>query len=211
MPAPRMIGMPMRDQCTLRLSHRINVKAARLAIEANGCWIKPGGWIGTGHAAANQQNVIRTLTRGSVTKGHARRNRDWRLDNVQWLARFSLLAGLAACMTLPLAARADEVPLKAAEIEKLLSGNTVSGESDRGDWQQFFDKGGSTTYVRGSEPPSIGAWKIETDKYCSQWPPQGGWNCYTVTGDLGKKPPAITWIGDSGTKYPGHVLEGNHL
>ena len=130
---------------------------------------------------------------------------------MQRLARFSLLAGLAACMTLPLAARADEVPLKAPEIEKLLSGNTVAGDSDRGTWQQFFDKGGSTTYVRGSEPPSVGAWKIEADKYCSQWPPQGGWNCYAVTGDLGTKPPAITWIGDSGTKYPGHVLEGNHL
>ena len=125
------------------------------------------------------------------------------------LARWTFAVGLLAATCTP--AIADEVALKAADIEKLLSGNTVAGDSDRGAWQQFFDKGGSTTYVRGSEPPTVGAWKVSDGKYCSQWPPQGGWSCYAVTGDLAANPVTITWVGDSGTKYPGKVLEGNHL
>ncbi len=106
-------------------------------------------------------------------------------------------------------AAAAERKLSGPEIETVLTGNTVVGDSDKGQWKQFFGKGGDTLYVRGSEPPSPGAWKIKGDDYCSQWPPSLNWSCYAVSADLEVAQPTITWVGESGTKFPGIVRKGN--
>lgn len=119
-----------------------------------------------------------------------------------------LSAGLVALAS---GAAAAERSLTTAEITQLLSGNTVIGSSDKGEWRQYFDPAGDTTYARGSDAPSRGAWQVKDGKYCSQWPPQSVWVCYAVTGDLDAHPATLTWIGDSGTRYPGRVQPGNGL
>jgi hypothetical protein len=41
---------------------------------------------------------------------------------------------------------------------------------------QTFYKSGKTLYDAGR--PSWGYWRIQGDEYCSQWPPNAGWECY---------------------------------
>ena len=74
-----------------------------------------------------------------------------------------------------------------------------------------IDAAGATIYLSGKEPLSHGRWWLQGDKYCSQWPPQGGWACYAVMGDPDARPPTLTWIGDSGRRYPSTVAIGNVL
>ena len=121
------------------------------------------------------------------------------------------LLPLALCCLLVVEARAAERALQGAEINDFLKGNTVTGHSDKGDWKQYFDAGGDTAYVRGSEPLSRGGWEVRGSKFCSQWPPNPSWTCYTVTGDPAADPRTITWIGDSGARYPGFVHPGNGM
>lgn len=123
--------------------------------------------------------------------------------------RLALIVGVLAA-TVPIA-RAGERPLDAAEIGKLLSGNTTIGAGKSGEWRQYFDAAGATIYLSGKEPLSHGRWWLQGDKYCSQWPPQGGWACYAVMGDPDARPPTLTWIGDSGRRYPSTVAIGNVL
>lgn len=118
---------------------------------------------------------------------------------------------MAAILLVAAPALADERKLDEAEIRALLGNNTVTGEDRNGPWRQFFDANGATTYVQGTEPPSNGRWSIRAGKYCSQWPPSDSWACYDVTGDPSADPAPITWIGESGARFPGLVLKGNKL
>lgn len=124
-------------------------------------------------------------------------------------SRVALIVGVLAT-TVPIA-RAGERPLDATEIGTLLSGNTTVGTADGVEWRQYFDAAGATIHVAGGEPRSQGRWRLQGDKYCSQWPPQVGWACYAVTGDPDASPPTLTWIGDSGTRYPATIAVGNAL
>lgn len=119
-----------------------------------------------------------------------------------------MAACTAFCALLALPATAAERPLKGAEIDALIKGNTVTGKSDGKEWKQTFDASGATIYNGGTRPPSQGTWNIQGDKFCSQWPPNDTWACYTVTGDLDANPKTITWISAGGTKYPGSVKAG---
>ena len=83
----------------------------------------------------------------------------------------------------------------------------VSGEemrvflSDRtfdygGAWQRF-SASGRTLYNAGRD--SWGYWQIRGDKYCSQWPPGGLWDCYVVE----RKGEAIRFVGSDGSSTEG--------
>ena len=120
----------------------------------------------------------------------------------------SLVACAALCALLAPSALAAERPLKGAEIDALIKGNTVIGQSDGKEWTQTFDTSGGTIYNGGSRPPSKGLWNIRGDKFCSQWPPSDSWACYAVTGDPDANPKTITWISEGGTRYPGSVKAG---
>ena len=125
------------------------------------------------------------------------------------IIRTALAIGLSAvCLT---TAQAAERPLKGPEIDGLIKGNTVTGQNISGIWKQFFDGNGETAYLAPGKPPTRGAWQIQGDKFCSQWPPNASWTCYVVTGDLEAKPRTVTWISEGGTKYPGEVRTGNGL
>ena len=123
----------------------------------------------------------------------------------------SILVLLTAASALhAMAAIAAERPLKGPEIEALIKGNTAVGQSDKGEWKQFFEKSGDTAYSRGGEQPSHGSWEIRGDKFCSQWPPNDRWSCYDVTGDFEAIPKTITWIAGS-TTYPAAMQDGNRM
>jgi hypothetical protein len=109
------------------------------------------------------------------------------------------------------ATSAAERKLTGPEIERLLKDVTVTGDTDKGSWKQYFSPDGQTTYVGPGEPPSSGNWRVKGDQYCSVWPPSGTWVCYAVEGDPDATPPSVTWVGESGTRYPGTVEKGNTL
>lgn len=128
-------------------------------------------------------------------------------------AKSRVVGGISLCGLLclsALSARAAERPLTGPEITVLLSGNTALGKNDRGPWKQYFEPGGGTAYSSGTDV-SRGAWAVQGDKFCSQWPPNEAWVCYAVTGDLEAKPKTLTWIGAGGTRYPAEMQAGNGL
>jgi hypothetical protein len=101
------------------------------------------------------------------------------------------------CLGAPFADAAER-QLKGDEIAALLSDRTVTGGSGNEAWEQTFQKSGETIY-RMAGNASAGSWKVQGDEYCSQWPPQETWSCYTVTAEENR----ITFISHSGRTYPG--------
>ena len=93
---------------------------------------------------------------------------------------------LAAIFTLPLAATAGDkgagtVQASAAQIEELLSGNTITGSWGGSSYVQYFDASGLTVYIPEGGPPSRGKWRVraDTDEYDSWWE-NTGWTPYRV-------------------------------
>ncbi|MEP1206352.1 MAG: hypothetical protein ABJM29_17355 [Rhizobiaceae bacterium] len=82
-------------------------------------------------------------------------------------------------------------PLTSEEIAQLLPKIIAIGDQT----SQIFSAAGATTYTdRGRA--SFGSWRVQDDKYCSQWPPAGGWSCYAVDYDETTK--VLIWIGGGG-------------
>ena len=92
-------------------------------------------------------------------------------------------------------AQAAELKLSGPEIQNVLTDKTLFGTDHNQPAEQIFQKSGATFYSSGGSQ-SQGAWKIEGDKYCSQWPPNQAWPCYDVTKDGDK----ITFISASGAR-----------
>ncbi|WP_415403434.1 hypothetical protein [Tateyamaria sp. SN3-11] len=87
------------------------------------------------------------------------------------MRRFALLF---AVLAQPLVA-ADWVPLSGEEIAAALTGRMLAYP----DTTQDFRASGRTLYVhKGRE--SWGYWRVEADRYCSQWPPNDLWACYRM-------------------------------
>lgn len=84
----------------------------------------------------------------------------------------------------PQVAAADWLALSGAEIAQALSGQRLVylDRDDPGqtvDTTQEFRTSGRTLYVyKGRE--SWGYWRIEGDRYCSQWPPNDLWACFAL-------------------------------
>ncbi|QUM75566.1 hypothetical protein HWV00_04590 [Moritella sp. 24] len=77
---------------------------------------------------------------------------------------------------------AAEVELKTAEIKQLVNGNTLVGVHHKKKTVQYFSKSGLTLWqAEGDELPSEGQWKVEANKYCSDF--GSGWNCYKIVND----------------------------
>ena len=115
----------------------------------------------------------------------------------------------AALVTLVLfqdVVHAEERSLTGAEIKSALAGKSVKGERRGTPWTQSFGKGGATTYFSEGRP-SPGRWRVDGDRYCSQWPPASRWDCYTMTGDLTASPPTVTWIDSGGNRWPGTIVD----
>ncbi len=98
-----------------------------------------------------------------------------------------LLASILVICT----AQAAETKLSGAEMQTILNDKILYGN----DAEQIFQKSGVTFYSTGGNQ-SQGNWKIEDEKYCSQWPPNLAWSCYDITQDGNK----ITFISKDGNR-----------
>ena len=59
-----------------------------------------------------------------------------------------------------------EAPIQ-AQLNGLLSGNTVQGEWDSRPFTQHFATSGSTLYCESDGPQSLGTWRVNpTGQYC---------------------------------------------
>lgn len=87
------------------------------------------------------------------------------------MKRFALILAIL----MPLNANAEGVwkTMTGHEIEVALSDKKLRYK----DASQEFHASGKTLYNQGGRE-SWGNWRVEGDKYCSVWPPQGLWTCY---------------------------------
>lgn len=123
--------------------------------------------------------------------------------------RISALAGIFAVfagvvlLTIGPAFGGEERLIQADEIHELLSNSRVIG---KGFEQTFGDPRGhasaSTTYWEGKNS-SFGRWRVEGNKYCSQWGQNGPWACYkmTVFDEAGQR--HVVWIDSSNRRFEG--------
>jgi len=78
-------------------------------------------------------------------------------------------------LAVPAVAVADDdwVALRAEALRAALEGRVLQYENAR----QDFRASGKTLYTSNGRD-SWGNWRIEGDRYCSQWPPSDLWACY---------------------------------
>ena len=68
----------------------------------------------------------------------------------------------------------DWVPLDGPAIDETLSDSKVTYEDA---WQVFHGTG-KTLYNAGRD--SWGNWRVQGNQYCSEWPPNAGWDCFDL-------------------------------
>ncbi|MGB1235529.1 MAG: hypothetical protein ACPG5U_07340 [Planktomarina sp.] len=81
------------------------------------------------------------------------------------------------------------------EVENLLNDTSWS----YGSASQTFHKSGITEYNAGR--PSIGNWRAYVGGYCSEWPPNAGWDCYDLFLDVDSG--AIKFVSEGGDETIG--------
>ena len=104
----------------------------------------------------------------------------------------------------PVPAVAEEVGVKSPVLEKLFTDQSLYGTGAKAGVEQIFQKSGVTFYLENGTS-SQGTWKIENDKYCSQWPPNPSWACYTVMRDGD----GVTFVSTSGARFPMSLKKQN--
>ena len=102
---------------------------------------------------------------------------------------------IVLCMSLVSSAWAERL-LSGSEVSLLLSDGTLTANRDGKTIKQIFQKGGMTLYIENGAQ-SQGLWKIEGDKYCSQWPPNETWSCYAMSRDGS----TVIFSSANGTRY----------
>lgn len=123
--------------------------------------------------------------------------------------RLSLLtATLALCLTIPVLSWADKIKLHAAEIEELLTGNTVDGTWAGSEYMSYFGTDGVTVYVPDEGASDKGKWRVdpENDAYESWWS-STGWTPYGVLQDGD----TYYWVDSDGEEHPFVILEGKQV
>jgi hypothetical protein len=87
-----------------------------------------------------------------------------------------VLAGVMV-LTAGIAQAQDWGTLTGPEIAEALTARRVIYET--GAAQEFRADGVTTYESRGNI--SAGSWRVEGDRYCSQWPPRDAWDCYDLS------------------------------
>jgi hypothetical protein len=95
-------------------------------------------------------------------------------------------------------AQAAEKKLDAETLKDLLGDITLSSTETGRDIEQVFQSSGATfTIDTETKQQSQGFWKLQGDKYCSQWPPSENWECFDVYGnDQG-----VVFVSSYGKRY----------
>lgn len=129
-----------------------------------------------------------------------RRSTRWRIAAWRGLLGAAALAGLAGT------ARAEEAtaPLTGAAAVARLVGNTISGRTPDGPYDEFFAPGGTLAIVDG-DGKAGGSWHLRQDRLCSQVEGEDGEECrnVTVTGTEG------AFTDEAGSRYPFTLAPGN--
>jgi hypothetical protein len=109
-----------------------------------------------------------------------------------------LVLGLSLALNILLFAPAfaAETKLSGAEIILALSDVKLAAHDHGKNISQIFQKAGVTLYIVDGQQ-SQGFWRVDGDKYCSQWPPHEQWDCYEMTQN-GK---TIAFISSTGKRY----------
>ena len=122
------------------------------------------------------------------------------------------LAGSLAVLAAPAISgeaehKAGTIQLTAAQIDTLLSGNTIKGTWNDAPYTQYYNENGVTLYVPEGGQPDEGKWRVkeDTDQYDSWWQ-STGWTPYTVvmTND------GYAWV-NGASMEPFKVVSGNAL
>lgn len=93
---------------------------------------------------------------------------------------------------------AAEKKLDGAAIAVALDNVTLtSTENDRKIEQVFQSSGATFTIDVQTKALSQGFWRVEGDKYCSQWPPSEHWSCY----DMFTNQAGVVFVSSNGTRY----------
>lgn len=127
--------------------------------------------------------------------------------------RASLMATLVCALTVAGCAssgsvHSGEAPLNAAEMKKVLVGNSIVGENWDGPFTVYFPVYGEMRGLRASHYKDIGTWRTEPDAICGTW--DNWWGsverCWGVYLDGG----TVSWLRpDSDTPQQAKVVEGN--
>jgi hypothetical protein len=92
--------------------------------------------------------------------------------------------------------QAENVKLSGAEIALVLKDVELTADDGGRKISQIFQKSGVTLYIVDGQQ-SQGFWRVEADKYCSQWPPHEQWDCY----DMSRNGKTIAFISMRGKRY----------
>ena len=121
---------------------------------------------------------------------------------------------LKICFALLLAtgvAGADEKTLTAAEIEKLLTGNTAVGRWIDHNYRQYFGDDGATIYAQENARSSLGRWRVNrTKNHYESWWERAGWGAgYSIV----VKDDVYYWVSSVGSTEPQafEILPGSQL
>ncbi len=111
-----------------------------------------------------------------------------------------LLLGFIMVFALPAQVfAADWTPLRGAEIAVALDGRGLDYDGAN---QRFFASG-RTLYNAGED--SWGYWRVNGDKYCSQWPPGQVWDCYRLERSLDGL--SLRFLDPEGRPFVGKYVE----
>ena len=69
------------------------------------------------------------------------------------------------------------VAMTGPDLESALDDQTLDYDNA---WQKF-NASGTTLYNAGRD--SWGYWRAQGNQYCSEWPPNAGWDCYDMERD----------------------------
>jgi hypothetical protein len=120
----------------------------------------------------------------------------------QWLCR-TILALLLWLLAYTHHAQAAETRLSGPDITSVLQDAELTAEDAGKHVSQIFQKSGVTLYVVDGQQ-SQGFWRVEGDRYCSQWPPHELWDCY----DVGRDGKTIAFISVRGKRYEMQLPDG---
>jgi len=112
-----------------------------------------------------------------------------------------LLAGVST-------AAAEQVYVKAAEIQTLLAGNTIQGTWFGDEYRQYFYKDGKTIYAPRNSKSAVGKWRVnEAENTYESWWERSGWESYRVVEENG----TLFWLGEGNKPEAFVILPGEQL
>jgi hypothetical protein len=105
---------------------------------------------------------------------------------------------LFALCLLTAPAAAKETKLDGTALRDLFNDITLTSKENGRVIEQVFQSGGVTFTVDiHTNVQSQGFWRLEGDKYCSQWPPSEHWSCYDVL----ENDQGVVFVSSNGTRY----------